>query len=162
MTRDDYVEVLNLEGEEGEEGKKGKKGKKGKEAVLVRNGPAIAKKRLLERLGWTVMEIGFREWERAAKGEGEEELLKGLYEESCDVKIYVGNLAKSVGEGELQRIFSGWGSVKTCEIPLDKKTKLSRGFAFVTMSPTEGAKCLEKLHDFELDGLRLQLNVSTK
>lgn len=50
-----------------------------------------------------------------------------------EYKLYVGNLAYSVTEEELQTLFAQAGAVKSVALIKDKFTGQSKGFAFVEM-----------------------------
>ena len=50
-----------------------------------------------------------------------------------DIRIYVGNLAKSTTEAEIKTLFTQAGEVTSVELVKDKGTGLSKGFAFVSM-----------------------------
>ncbi len=50
-----------------------------------------------------------------------------------EYKLYVGNLAYSVTEADLQTLFAQAGAVKSVALILDRDTKRSKGFAFVEM-----------------------------
>ncbi|MFN9958021.1 MAG: RNA recognition motif domain-containing protein, partial [bacterium] len=48
--------------------------------------------------------------------------------------IYVGNLSFDAEVEDLKHLFSEYGSVSKCSLPLDRDTGRKRGFAFVEMS----------------------------
>lgn len=50
-----------------------------------------------------------------------------------EYKLYVGNLAYSVTEADLQALFAQAGGVKSVALIKDKFTNQSKGFAFVEM-----------------------------
>ena len=47
------------------------------------------------------------------------------------MSIYIANLHFSVTDIELRQLFEQYGAVKSVNLILDKKTKKSKGFAFV-------------------------------
>ena len=49
----------------------------------------------------------------------------------CFVNIYVGNLAYSVTEEQLQSAFSRFGKVSKAAVIMDRVTNKSKGFGFV-------------------------------
>lgn len=51
-----------------------------------------------------------------------------------EYKLYVGNLAYSVTEADLQTLFAQAGAVKSVAVIMDKMTNRSKGFAFVEMA----------------------------
>jgi RNA recognition motif-containing protein len=74
-------------------------------------------------------------------------------------KIYVGNLAFSIGEAELRQLFEQKGAVEAVTIMRDTDTGRSRGFAFVEMASDEAAqKAITELNEYALDGRNLMVN----
>jgi len=57
-----------------------------------------------------------------------------------NTKLYVGNIAFSTSESELQALFSTHGPVTDIHVPKDRESGRPRGFAFVTMATVEGAQ----------------------
>jgi cold-inducible RNA-binding protein len=57
-----------------------------------------------------------------------------------NTKLYVGNLALTTTEGNLQDLFSPHGPVTEVHMPFDRDSGRPRGFAFVTMATPEGAQ----------------------
>jgi cold-inducible RNA-binding protein len=55
-------------------------------------------------------------------------------------KLFVGNLAHTVNEKELQEMFAAHGPVTDVKIPTDRESGRPRGFGFVTMATAEGAQ----------------------
>jgi RNA recognition motif-containing protein len=49
------------------------------------------------------------------------------------MSIYVGNLAFSVTQDDLNEVFGDYGKVKRVQVPVDRETGRPRGFAFVEM-----------------------------
>ena len=56
------------------------------------------------------------------------------------MNIYIANLHFSVSEEELKQLFSQYGTVESVNLILDKKSKKSKGFAFVEMTNNEEAQ----------------------
>ena len=56
------------------------------------------------------------------------------------MNIYISNLHFSVKEDELKQLFEQYGTVKSVHLILDKKTKKSKGFAFVEIDNEEDAE----------------------
>ena len=54
-------------------------------------------------------------------------------------KLFVGNMAHSMTQDELERIFAAHGSVIEVKVPVDRENGRPRGFAFVTMASPEAA-----------------------
>jgi RNA recognition motif-containing protein len=75
------------------------------------------------------------------------------------MNIYVGNIAFSMTEDDLNELFSEFGEVTSCKIITDRETGRSRGFAFVEMAEqAEGENAIEALSNREMDGRRLKVN----
>src|SRR5438552_17605070 len=55
-------------------------------------------------------------------------------------KLYVGNLAYTTSENDLQDMFSQHGPVTEVHMPFDRESGRPRGFAFVTMATPEAAQ----------------------
>jgi len=55
-------------------------------------------------------------------------------------KLYVGNLAYTTSETDLQDMFSAHGTVIEVKMPFDRESGRPRGFAFVTMATPEAAQ----------------------
>ena len=47
--------------------------------------------------------------------------------------IFIGNLSFDAEQDDIIGVFSSYGEVKDCKIPLDRETGRKRGFAFVDM-----------------------------
>ena len=76
-----------------------------------------------------------------------------------DKKLFVGNLAHSVGDNELEALFGEHGTVVSAVIIRDRETGRSRGFGFVEMETTEMAEAAAGAIDgFEMEGRRIRVN----
>lgn len=76
-------------------------------------------------------------------------------------KLYVGNLDYSTTQDQLREQFAQAGSVVDVVIITDRDTGRNRGFGFVEMSsPQEAKKAIEMLHDKDLNGRKLVVNVA--
>ena len=74
-------------------------------------------------------------------------------------KLYVGNLPYTIGEAELQELFSKAGNVDTVRVMRDMATGRARGFAFVEMATDEEAqKAVTEFNEYELGGRALAVN----
>ena len=68
-------------------------------------------------------------------------------------KLYVGNLSYSVGEANLEGLFSQHGSVTSVKIITDKFSGRSKGFGFVEMgSDEEAERATAALNGTEFEG----------
>ena len=57
-----------------------------------------------------------------------------------NTKIYVDNLAVVTTEADLLKLFSPYGNVAEVNIPINRASHRPRGFGFVTMVTSEGAR----------------------
>ena len=74
-------------------------------------------------------------------------------------KLYVGNLPYEATESDLQTLFETSGEVASINIVRDRATGQARGFAFVEMSDTEGArKAISELDKHQYGGRSLTVN----
>jgi RNA recognition motif-containing protein len=74
-------------------------------------------------------------------------------------KLYVGNLAYSVGDSELQQIFEAHGAVQSAQVIMDRDTGRSKGFGFVEMgSDQEAQAAIAALNGKEVEGRALTVN----
>ncbi len=75
------------------------------------------------------------------------------------MKLYVGNLAGSVTEQELNDLFVQFGGVLSVRIMKDKFSGQPRGFGFVEMDSADaGNAAISGLDSSELHGQRLRVN----
>jgi RNA recognition motif-containing protein len=75
------------------------------------------------------------------------------------VNIYVGNLPYSIGEDDLQGIFSEFGEIESVKIITDKYSGRSKGFGFVVMENDEEAKAaIENLNGKTVDSREITVN----
>ena len=73
--------------------------------------------------------------------------------------IYVGNLSYSVGNGDLESLFSQFGDVSRAQVIQHRDTGRSKGFGFVEMSSDEeAAAAIEALDETEHDGRTIRVN----
>lgn len=75
------------------------------------------------------------------------------------MSIYVGNLAYSVSQEDIESVFTEYGTVNRVHLPTDRETGRPRGFAFVELgSEEEEAAAIEALDGAEWMGRDLKLN----
>src|SRR5262245_53912026 len=55
-------------------------------------------------------------------------------------KLYVGNLAYAVTDGDLQQLFGAHGTVQSAQVIMDRDTGRSKGFGFVEMGSDQEAQ----------------------
>ena len=74
-------------------------------------------------------------------------------------KLYVGNLAYSVRDENLQQSFAEFGSVTSAKVMMDRDTGRSKGFGFVEMgSPAEAQAAIRGMNGTAIDGRALVVN----
>jgi RNA recognition motif-containing protein len=74
-------------------------------------------------------------------------------------KLYCGNLAYSVSNEDLEKMFSEFGTVRSAEVIMDRDTRQSKGFGFVEMESDEAAQAAIKgLNETQHEGRSLQVN----
>ena len=76
--------------------------------------------------------------------------------------IYIGNLSFQAEQEDLIHLFSQYGEIKQCSLPLDRETGRKRGFAFVEMnSEADEQKAIDDLQDVEWMGRMIRVNKAT-
>jgi RNA recognition motif-containing protein len=74
-------------------------------------------------------------------------------------KLYVGNLAYSVTDSDLQTMFSNHGTVQSAQVIMDRATGRSKGFGFVEMGTDQEAQAaIAALNGQQSDGRALTVN----
>ena len=74
-------------------------------------------------------------------------------------KLYVGNLAYSVSNSDLEELFSQAGQVQSVAVITDKFSGQSKGFGFVEMANAEEAsKAIQTLNDTDLKGRNIKVS----
>uniref|UniRef100_A0ACD5ZE89 Uncharacterized protein n=1 Tax=Avena sativa TaxID=4498 RepID=A0ACD5ZE89_AVESA len=67
--------------------------------------------------------------------------------------LYITGLSSRVTDKELREYFSKEGKVVSCHVVLEPHTRVSRGFAFITMDTVEDAeRCIKYLNGSEMQG----------
>lgn len=74
------------------------------------------------------------------------------------MKIYVGNLPWSVDDAKLKEMFSKFGNVEEATVLVDKFSKRSKGFGFVTLADADAKKAIAELNGKEIEGRALKVN----
>lgn len=76
-------------------------------------------------------------------------------------KLYVGGLAYSVTDSQLQSLFAAHGTVESAKVIMDRDTDRSRGYGFVEMSTQEEAeKAIAALNGTQHEGRSITVNIS--
>ena len=74
------------------------------------------------------------------------------------MKLLIRNLDRSTTETALRNLFESYGTVQSCSLVLDKKTGLSKGFAFVEMPKSgEARAAISNLNAKEVDGKMIRV-----
>ena len=74
-------------------------------------------------------------------------------------KLYVGNLAYTITDSQLEQLFSVHGAVQSAQVIMDRDTGRSKGFGFVEMSNSaEAEAAIGALNGVEKDGRSLTVN----
>jgi cold-inducible RNA-binding protein len=75
------------------------------------------------------------------------------------MKLYVGGLAYSVTDQELEALFAPLGQVTSATVIKDRESGQSKGFGFVEMADVkEGQKAMEELNGKEVGGRSIIVN----
>ncbi|MGH7135985.1 MAG: RNA recognition motif domain-containing protein [Pirellulales bacterium] len=75
------------------------------------------------------------------------------------MKMYVGNLAWSVTNSDLEGLFGAYGPVQSAEVIMDRETGRSRGFGFVEMEGQDAAQqAMQALNGSPFQGRNLTVN----
>jgi len=78
-----------------------------------------------------------------------------------EVRLYVGNLAKTTTSEELNTLFAQAGTVISAEIIKDRDSGESKGFGFITMGSQEDAdKAISMYNAYSLSEHELKVNVA--
>jgi heterogeneous nuclear ribonucleoprotein A1/A3 len=75
-------------------------------------------------------------------------------------KLYVGNLAFSVSQSDVETTFSAYGELDEVRLITDRDTGRSRGFAFVTFATQQDAESALEMNGKALNGRDLIVNIA--
>jgi RNA recognition motif-containing protein len=75
---------------------------------------------------------------------------------SCE-EYFVANLHSETTAGSIRSFFEPVGAVRKLELMMDRKTGLSRGFAFIEMAEAEADTAIATLHGKILDGRAIHI-----
>ena len=74
-------------------------------------------------------------------------------------KLYVGNLAYNTTEDSLKNLFSGFGTVASVKVIMDRVSGNSKGFGFIEMSTDEEASAaITGTNGREFEGRQIRVN----
>jgi RNA recognition motif-containing protein len=75
------------------------------------------------------------------------------------MKLYVGNLAYSTTNANLEAMFAEFGEVQSAQVVMDRDTGRSKGFGFVEMANQQSAQAaIAALNGKDVDGRQLTVN----
>ena len=78
-----------------------------------------------------------------------------------EAKLYVGNLPFTIGDADLQSLFSQAGTVKSAQVIKDRASGRSKGFGFVEMSSSDEAQgAITMFHGKDFSGRALTVNLA--
>jgi RNA recognition motif-containing protein len=78
-----------------------------------------------------------------------------------EIKLYVGNLARSTTREELNTLFAQAGQVTAAEVIKDRMNGESKGFGFVTMSAqSEADKAVSMFNAYSLSDHALKVSMA--
>ena len=78
-----------------------------------------------------------------------------------EVKLYVGNMAKTTTEDELRALFAQAGNVTAVEVIKDRDTHQSKGFAFITMTEqAEAEKAISMFNAYSMAERELKVDIA--
>jgi hypothetical protein len=79
------------------------------------------------------------------------------------VKLFVGSLSDATTSASLRRHFEPHSDVAEAAVIMDRNTGASRNFGFVTLADRKAAAAvISELHQSELDGNRIVVNIATE
>ena len=74
-------------------------------------------------------------------------------------KLYVGNLAYSLTDRDLEQLFAAHGTVQSAQVIMDRDTGRSKGFGFVEMGTDQEAQtAITAMNGKEVEGRALTVN----
>ena len=73
-------------------------------------------------------------------------------------KLYVGNLGYGIGDSDLEKLFTTYGSVRSAQVIKDRDSGRSKGFGFVEMGSESADKAITQFNGTELNGRALTVN----
>jgi len=74
------------------------------------------------------------------------------------MKLLVRNLSRKTTEAELREMFQAYGRIQSCNLVMDPKTGISKGFGFVEMPKQGEAKAaMKNLNGIDVGGNRIRV-----
>lgn len=79
------------------------------------------------------------------------------------MNIAILNLHRDIDKDQLEKLFTAYGKVESCELVLDKKTGKSKGFGFVVMNDEIEVKiAIAELHGSRVSNQKIRVKISDK
>jgi len=79
------------------------------------------------------------------------------------MNILIRKISRKTTEGDLQKLFSQYGTVTSLNIVMDEKTGNSKGFGFVEMEDlTEAKAAIQALNGKLLDGEKIRVKTTRR
>lgn len=76
-------------------------------------------------------------------------------------RIYIGNMSHETTEQDLRTMFEEAGTIEEVKVIIDRKTGISKGFAFITMSSASEAQTAISMFDAkDLHENTLKVNIA--
>jgi RNA recognition motif-containing protein len=145
--------------------------KRQREAERTAKKNAKAEKRQQRRVrGPGEMELGTAE-EMTGKLRSVDEVMRSLDNRDSaprgaapiPCRLFVGGLSWETKDEDLRNAFSQFGTVLDAIVVVDRDTRTSKGFGFVTMeNRKDGPRAIEVLHNSELNGRNIVVNAATE
>ncbi len=74
------------------------------------------------------------------------------------MKLLVRNLPRTLSEEALRKLFEAHGAVQSCNLVMDPKTGMSKGFGFVEMPrPGDAKAAVKTLNGHDIAGLKMRV-----
>ena len=74
------------------------------------------------------------------------------------MKLLIRNLARTTTEEEIKAMFSEYGTIQSCNLVMDEKAGISKGFGFVEMPKIGEAKAaMVNLNHTDVGGSRIRV-----
>jgi cold-inducible RNA-binding protein len=85
--------------------------------------------------------------------------MRNIKQQECHMRIYVGNLAYTSTDRDLEALFTPYGDVESAQIIMDRDAGRSRWFGFVEMgAKAEAEAAIAGLNGKEMDSQTLTVN----
>ncbi|NRA86673.1 MAG: RNA-binding protein [Rhizobiales bacterium] len=79
------------------------------------------------------------------------------------MNIAILNLHRDIDKKTLEKLFTSYGKVESCDIVMDKNTRKSKGFGFVVMNDEiEATKAILGLHGEVVNNQKIRVKESSQ